>query len=318
MYLIEEALTSWLLNEYKNPVITKEQLSLQIYIFYLKKEYKGEKIHQIRKEKAESNEFEKNIFKLLRSGVISRVEDKAPYHMHPHLIGGFYEVFYIKGNANVSENDIICSTYPYGYLSYLSAMEWHNITDKIPKFIHFTTCPSNQWKGRFISEFKESHPDIDDINKFIPRFPRNSTVNDIDLIITQETHYVEPMKSRNSCVRVSSIGKTFMDMTRRPEYCGGEDHVIETFIEYGKKYSPSIIKDVDKFGRPIDKARIGFILDKIIGVENKKVNEWKSESVKTRGSSKVLSPKSPFSPYFDEDWSISVNVDMVNNYGKRN
>jgi hypothetical protein len=37
MYLIEEALTSWLLNEYKKPVITKEDISLQIYIFYLKK-----------------------------------------------------------------------------------------------------------------------------------------------------------------------------------------------------------------------------------------------------------------------------------------
>ncbi|STG93263.1 Uncharacterised protein [Escherichia coli] len=37
MYLIEEALTSWLLNEYKKPVITKEEISLQIYLFYLKK-----------------------------------------------------------------------------------------------------------------------------------------------------------------------------------------------------------------------------------------------------------------------------------------
>jgi hypothetical protein len=53
MYLIEEALTSWLLNEYKKPVITKEDISLQIYIFYLKKEYNGEKIYQIRRVKQE-------------------------------------------------------------------------------------------------------------------------------------------------------------------------------------------------------------------------------------------------------------------------
>jgi hypothetical protein len=50
------------------------------------------------------------------------------------------------------------------------------------------------------------------------------------------------MKSRNSQVRVSSIGKTFMDMTRRPDYCGGEEHVLESFIEHGKKYAPLIIK----------------------------------------------------------------------------
>ena len=66
MYLIEEALTSWLLNEYKKPVITKEEISLQIYLFYLKKEYNGERIYQIRKNKAGPNEFEKNILKLLK------------------------------------------------------------------------------------------------------------------------------------------------------------------------------------------------------------------------------------------------------------
>ncbi|MGP6913710.1 type IV toxin-antitoxin system AbiEi family antitoxin domain-containing protein, partial [Klebsiella pneumoniae] len=127
MYLIEEALTSWLLNEYKKPVITKEEISLQIYIFYLKKEYNGEKIYQIRKNKAGSNEFENNISKLLRSGVLSRVEDNDNYHVYPHLIGGFYEVFFVKGSDGAPENDIVCSTYPYGYLSYLSAMDWHNI-----------------------------------------------------------------------------------------------------------------------------------------------------------------------------------------------
>ncbi len=58
------------------------------------------------------------------------------------------------------------------------------------------------------------------------RFPRNSEVKGIKIIVTQETNYVERMKARNSPVRVSSLGKTFMDMTRRPDYCGGEEHVL--------------------------------------------------------------------------------------------
>ncbi|OSJ99430.1 hypothetical protein L082_25400 [Escherichia coli SHECO001] len=311
MYLIEEALTSWLLNEYKKPVITKEEISLQIYLFYLKKEYNGERIYQIRKNKAGPNEFEKNILKLLKSGVLSRVESNDKHHAYPHLIGGFYEVFFVKGNDGSPENDIVCSTYPYGYLSYLSAMDWHNITDKIPKIIHFTTCRSEQWKNKFYHDFQKDNPDIDEAKQFMPRFPRNSEVNGIKIIVTQETNYVEPMKARNSPVRVSSIGKTFMDMTRRPDYCGGEEHVLESFIEHGKKYAPLIIKEVDKLGRHIDKVRVGFILDRIIGVNNKKISEWKQEAGKYRGSSKVLSPKSPFSPYFDEEWVISINVDMV-------
>lgn len=317
MYLIEEALTSWLLNEYHLPVISKEQLSLQIYIFYLKKEYNGERIYQIRKEKAGSNEFENNISKLLRSGVISRVSSNDSYHAYPHLIGGFYEVFFVKGNDKISEVDIICSTFPYGYISYLSAMEWHNITDKIPKVIHFTTCKSNEWKDRYFSEFEKKNLDITDARKFMPRFPRNTDLNGIPLIVTQETNFIEPMKSRNSPTRVSSIGKTFMDMTRRPDYCGGEDHVLDTFIEYGKKYASLIIKDVDRFGRSIDKARVGFILDKIVGIDNSRLKNWKAESGKTRGSSKMLSPKMPFSPYFDDEWSISINIEMVQSYGRK-
>ncbi|HBX3841750.1 TPA: hypothetical protein MHZ72_29435, partial [Klebsiella pneumoniae subsp. pneumoniae] len=135
------------------------------------------------------------------------------HHAYPHLIGGFYEVFFVKGNDGSPENDIVCSTYPYGYLSYLSAMDWHNITDKIPKIIHFTTCRSEQWKNKFYHDFQKDNPDIDEAKQFMPRFPRNSEVNGIKIIVTQETNYVEPMKARNSPVRVSSIGKTFMDMT---------------------------------------------------------------------------------------------------------
>ncbi len=126
------------------------------------------------------------------------------------------------------------------------------------------------------------------------------------------------MKARNSPVRVSYIGKTLMDMTRRPDYCGGEEHVLESFIEHGKKYETLIINEVDKLVRHIENVRVWLILDIIIGLNNKKISEWIQEAGKYRGSSKVLSPKSPFSPYFYEEWFISIIVDMVKSYGKRN
>jgi predicted transcriptional regulator of viral defense system len=72
-----------------------------------------------------------------------------------------------------------------------------------------------------------------------------------------------------------------MDMTRRPDYCGGEEHVLESFIEHGKKYAPLIIKEVDKLGRHIDKVRVGFILDKIIGINNKKNKHGNKRRVNT-------------------------------------
>ncbi|WP_238157567.1 hypothetical protein [Klebsiella pneumoniae] len=53
------------------PVITKEEISLQIYLYL--KEYNGERIYQIRKNKAGPNEFE-NILKLLKSGVYQELK----------------------------------------------------------------------------------------------------------------------------------------------------------------------------------------------------------------------------------------------------
>ncbi len=113
----------------------------------------------------------------------------------------------------------------------------------------------------------------------MPRFPINSEDNGIKIIFKKETNYVEPMKARNSPVRVSAIGKTFMDMTRRPDYCGGEQNVLESIIEHAKKYPPLIIKEDDNLGRHIDKERVGFFLDRIIGVNNKKLTQWKKEGV---------------------------------------
>ncbi len=97
---------------------------------------------------------------------------------------------------------------------------WHNITDKIHKIIHFTKCRSEQWKNKLYHDFQKDNPDIDEDKQFMPRFPRNYEVNGIKISVTQETNYVEPMKDRNSPVRVSSIGKTVVDIHTTPEYGG--------------------------------------------------------------------------------------------------
>jgi len=316
MIFIEEALTTWVLDEYPYSAITKETLALQIYIFYKTKVYKNERISQIRKPKAGNGDFENNISKLLRSGVLTRIEESDYMYNHPYLRGGFYDVFTIKGKREYSNQEIICSTYPYGYLSYISAMEWHGITDKIPNIIRFTTCPSSVWKEKSLASLKKE--DIEDVDKdkFIPRFPRTTKIQGMEVLVSQETSFTPPLKARESPVKVSNIGKTFIDMLRKPEYCGGDEHVLEVYLEHGEKYAGLIIKNLEKFGRTIDIARAGFILDKMLGVKDERLDFWKKESSKTRGSSKVLSKNKPFSEVFDQDWSLSLNIEMASKYGK--
>jgi len=105
-------------------------------------------------------------------------------------------------------------------------------------------------------------------------------------------------------------------MLRYPEECGGIDHVLEIYKETGKKFSKQIINELRKKTiRKIDIARTGFVLQKIVGVDDPQLSSWQEESKKTRGSSKILVPGEPFSAIFDADWSLSLNAESAQKYG---
>ena len=311
MIFIEEALTSWVLEDYPYSVITKEQLSLQIFKFYLTKEYKGERIQQIRKDHAAPKDYENNIHKLKRSGVLSSLgSDEFSSFSRNQL----HDSYVIKGKPSYTPQEIICALYPYGHLSHLSAMEWHGLTDKIPVDIYFTTCSPVEWRRRAVANIDLEDPYLE-LKSFTAKYPKSLVVDGRSVVVSSETHYVEPLEVSGSPLRVSSIGKTFIDMMREPQRCGGEEHVLEIFLESGKKYSSLIIAALNKYGRKIDRARVGFVLDKMVGVKSSKLDALRLESGQSRGSSKVLSPDKPFASDFDADWSLSLNVDMAKKYG---
>ncbi|MCO7036034.1 hypothetical protein NAG83_05900 [Pseudomonas carnis] len=311
MIFIEEALTSWVLEDYPYSVITKEKIALQIFKFYLDKSYKGERIQQIRKQYAAPKDYENNIHKLQRSGVLSPIE--AEYS--PFLTSQLQECYVIKGKREYTPQETLCALYPYGYISHLSAMEWHGLTDKIPVDIYFTTCSPVDWRHRAAEQVDIDDIHLFDLRNFTAKYPRNIKLDGRPVVIGSETHYVDPLEVNGSPLRVSTIGKTFIDMLRDPSKSGGEEHVLEIFLEHGKKYSPLIISALEKYGRKIDRARTGFVLDKMVGIKSSKLEVLRLESSKTRGSSKVLSPNRPFASEYDEDWSLSLNVDMAKKYG---
>lgn len=61
-------------------------------------------------------------------------------------------------------------------------------------------------------------------------------------------------------LRVSTIGRTFLDMIREPNLCGGIYHVLDVYAEHAPRYLRLIVDKVDRYGSPIDKVRIGYIL----------------------------------------------------------
>ena len=50
MFLLEEALATWVLEDYPYSVITQEKLSEQIFLLFMSKKYKNKQISLIRKK----------------------------------------------------------------------------------------------------------------------------------------------------------------------------------------------------------------------------------------------------------------------------
>jgi hypothetical protein len=42
---------------------------------------------------------------------------------------------------------------------------------------------SEQWKNKYYLDFKKEHPDIDEAKQFMPRFPRNTEINGVKILL---------------------------------------------------------------------------------------------------------------------------------------
>lgn len=106
--------------------------------------------------------------------------------------------------------------------------------------------------------------------------------------------------------RVSTIGRTFLDMLREPILCGGMRHVIEVWEEQAQIYLQAIVNEIDKNGLPIDKVRAGYILDEKLGLTNDIVETWTEYA--QRGGSRKLDPSEEYIPEWSERWCLSLNI----------
>jgi predicted transcriptional regulator of viral defense system len=107
-------------------------------------------------------------------------------------------------------------------------------------------------------------------------------------------------------VRVASVGQTFLDMLREPQYCGGISHVLEVFEEQAEQYLAVILKTLEREGNSIDKVRAGYVLHERLGLSHPTIESWKAFA--QRGSSRVLVAGEPYSNIYSEAWCLSLNL----------
>ena len=220
------------------------------------------------------------------------------------------KVYNIVGKAEPSPEEIVCSVDPFAYISHLSAMAYHGLTNRIPKTVFLTTPPTPMWQ-KFARQ--KMQKDIGErlrqyLNAGLPKLVqvKMEKVQKRPISRYASAHRGAFKSVKGKELRTATIGRTFLDMLRGPALCGGIGHVIEVFRENATKYEPLIVETIDRHGTLIEKARAGYILEELCKVQNPTVDKWARTA--QRGGSRKLDPHSEYSPHYSERWSLSLNI----------
>ena len=296
---IETALTLKI-GQSKNPIITTYEVGLHLFQLYQDKKYNGQEITSVRKALPERRDYQRHLNKLLERGILQESKSVSNHN-----------VFAIFGKDQSSSEDIACSIDPFAYLSHLSAMEWHGLTDRLPKLMFLSTPPTKEWKEfaykRMQRDLGAALPDY--LERGLPPLLRYNfdRVNRNVVKRRSSIHLGAFINIRDRALRVSTIGRTFLDMIDSPDLCGGIYHVLDVYERHAEEYLDLIVSEIDRHGRKIDKVRAGYILDERLGLSHPVLESW-SQAVQ-RGGSQKLDASRDYSPRYSEKWCLSLNVE---------
>ena len=241
------------------------------------------------------------------NGCLRSLEDTGVLIPDPDLPNSAYRIL---GRPADDLEEAVCAVDSFCYLSHLSAMAHHGLTDRMPAKIFISSPSPREWSADAEKKMKtdlgadlqlyreERMPEL--------KRPKLTRLGGLEVHRFSSKRWGAFKKVRNGLLRVSSMGRTFLDMLRNPELCGGMRHVVGVFMEHGKTYDNLIIDEIDRNGSPIDKVRAGYILEEKLGLGNDVIHSW--SDLAQRGGSRKLDASAEFADEWSEKWCISLNL----------
>lgn len=290
---LREALRLLLLNHHPKPVIALHEFNLYLYRLYRDKTFEGSRIGKIQSAEPDTRVLTDALLGITEQGILSPV------------IPGY--IWQLSNKNAATAQQIVCNLTPWSHLAYLSAMEWHGITDRIPHALHTVQAPLAAARKQQLAQLKEQLPGLQNEQPLLVRAysPHEKIDGKVLQQHTQRNYRLRAELHDSGGIRVTTLGETFLDMLREPDLCGGYAHVQDVFEEYAANHLPVIVKAVDKNGTGIDKARTGYLLEEVCGLSHRIIDSWKT-SVQ-RGGSRKLVASNPYKNTFSEVWCISIN-----------
>lgn len=126
----------------------------------------------------------------------------------------------------------IQSISPNAYFSHYSAVEYHNLTNNIPKTIFISLE-----KSKPLKELPKKQLIQEEINRAFympPRISKNLTIKDIYSINLLQSKYSNKLgiietNYNNAKINITNIERTLIDITVSPYYCGGCFEVLNVY-----------------------------------------------------------------------------------------
>jgi predicted transcriptional regulator of viral defense system len=226
--------------------------------------------------------------------------------------GNFWGIPSVVNNKRAVE--LACEIDPFCYMSHLSAMNYHGLTNRQPKLLFLTSPTISTWQelaGRKMRQDLGADYQRFTEAKFPclvrPRYPIQKLCRTpVNLLVGKRAGIGSFINA--STFRVAKIGVTFLEMLNRPELCGGMSHVVEVFEEHASTFSDLLIDEIDRNGTAIEKSRAGYILEERCGMTNDKIQGWLK--FVQRGGSRLLDPSKAYESKFSKKWGLSLNVPL--------
>lgn len=303
---LNNAMIIWFLDEYKYGSINRFDLFLKFRELFLSKKIGNQQIS------IHGNTDLELAFKRFTHDYL--VEEPFMNAYAPHATGYGY---FVKSRNKLTPVELLFPLFPHAYLTYLSAMRHYSITDRIPKQIQIELPSRAQWKAQNIEVVNQIDTSIDDkeiILKYLPRYPKNNDIYFKKKLLVSSTLSPKPYIQLDNGVRVIEIGYLFVEMINNPKQCGGIDHVIDIFKEYGIAFKKKIYKAALESSL-VAQARIGLIFEEILKQNDPEITKMKYRNKDLRGGSRVFLAGEDFSNIINVEWSLSLNHSCVEQYG---
>lgn len=222
-----------------------------------------------------------------------------------------HSTFTTMAQPEPSGPELICAVDPFAYVSHLSAMEIHGLTDRLPQTLSVSSPPATPWRQFAEEKMRKDLGDRFDAYQAsgLPRLQRTR----VDKVQGQPLHLMHSLHLgafkilEPHGVRVATLGRTFLDMLREPDLCGGIQHVLDVYRNFAKRYLVLIVAEVDQHGTAIDKVRAGYVLQELCQLEAASFQDWLKSAA--RGGSRKLVAKNAYSATYSATWCLSLNAD---------